>query len=416
MIKNFKIYWSLGFCFIISLTAAAQQETNDKFLENIGVVDSLYSEILDENRDIYIQLPENYQANNAVRYPVVYVLDGEVFLPTVKNVQSFYSGGFTPEMVLVGISNQNHRIRDLTTSTITEKYGMPFKEENGKADVFLKFLEKELFPYIESKFPVTNFRTFIGHSYGGLFTIYTLVNHPELFSNYIAIDPSLDWDEQNLLKESTAKLAKNNYRSKSIFMSLNGQLNLQDPEATLDSVMEDSTDFTVFARSNIAFSNILKDLDSELDFQWKFYPQDLHGTIAFPSIMDGLIATFDWFQMEHTDKFNSPETSKNELFDIVNYRTQKLKKYFGYKVPPYPEELLTILGSMSLDMEQMEKSKMFLDFSIEFYPDSYTSNHSMSEYYERTGDLKNALKFAVKAYEINNDDFYRHRVEKLKSE
>ena len=79
---------------------------------------------------------------------------------------------------------------------------MPFEQENGKAANFSKFIETELIPFVEHKYPVTNFRSLIGHSYGGLFTIYTLINHSHLFSNYLAIDPSLDWDSQKLLNEA----------------------------------------------------------------------------------------------------------------------------------------------------------------------------------------------------------------------
>lgn len=414
MKSNIRLIVSLGFCVLINLSGKSQINKSSKYLENIGILDSIYSETLEEYRRIYIQFPDDYKSQNKEEYPVVFILDGEVLLPTVKNFQSFYSGGFTPEMILVAISNENHRTRDLTTSKITEKYGMPFNEENGEADNFSGFLEKELIPFIENKYPVTNFRTLIGHSYGGLFTIYTLINNPQLFSNYLVIDPSLDWDNQRLLKNSKNKLVNKDYNGKALFMSLNGQLDMQNPNITIENVMEDTTSFTIFARSNIEFSNtVKKNKKNGLDFEWKFYPKDIHGTIAFPSIMDGLISLFDWYQMENTDKFNSPETSKDELFSIVNYRAEKLANHFGYRVPPYPEELLNALGYMSLDMEQQEKSKMFFEFAIEFYPNSPNSHDSMSEYYERVGDYGNAIKFASKAYEITNDDYYKNRLEEL---
>ena len=94
-------------------------------------------------------------------------------------------------------------------------------------------------------------------------------------------------------------------------MSLSGQLYMQNPEITIENVMGDSSDFTLFARSNMAFSDIVEQNDKNgLAFEWRFYPRDLHGTIPFPSIMDGLIFVFQWYQMEHTDKFNSPITSQ----------------------------------------------------------------------------------------------------------
>ncbi|PHR13131.1 MAG: esterase [Aequorivita sp.] len=406
----------IGVSFFCLKSSYGQTNQNGQFLQQIGALDSIYSKTLKEYRKIYVQLPATYDPNKNEKFPVVFVLDGEVFLPTVNDVQNYYSGGFTPEMVIVGISNDINRMRDLTTSKVTEMFGRPFEQENGAAVNFSKFLEAELIPFVENKYPVTSFRTLIGHSYGGLFTLYSLVNHPELFSNYIAIDPSLDWDNQKLLKEAKDKLANNNYQDKSLFMSLNGQLNMQDPKITIDNVMQDTSDFTLFPRSNISFSELVaQNKQNGLALEWKFYPKDIHGTIPFPSLMDGLISVFKWYQMENTDKFNSPETSKEELSEIIRYRANKLKKYFNYSVPPYPEDLLNMLGYMSLDMEQPEKSKMFFECGIEFYPNSPSSYNSMADYYERNGDNATAINFVTKAFEMSGDSYYKDRIEVLKN-
>ena len=412
MKNRIKIVLITGLAVFFQQFIYSQTIQNNQFLQKVGALDSLYSQTLKDYRTIYVQLPDNYNPNSDKKYPVAYILDGEVFLPTVNDVQDYYSGGFTPEMVLVGISNSKNRMRDLTTSKITSAYG---NEENGEAANFFKFIETELIPFIEKKYPVTNFRTLIGHSYGGLFTIYTLIYHPQLFSNYLAIDPSLDWDDQKLINESREILSRQNYKGKALFMSLSGQLHMQNPLVTVENVIQDTSEYTLFARSNITFSNIVKqNKKNELAFEWKFYPRDLHGTIPFPSIMDGLIFDFEWYQWENTDKFNSPDTPKEELFKILKYRELKLQNQFGYSVPPYPEEILNMSGYMNLDMEQPEKAKMFFEFLIEYYPQSANAYDSMADYYERTADYKNALKFVTKAYEINANDYYKQRIKGLK--
>ena len=69
---------------------------------------------------------------------------------------------------------------------------------------------------------------------------------------------------------------------------------------------------------------------------------------------------------------------------------------------------------MSLDMEQPEKAKMFFEFLIGYYPKSANAYDSMADYYERTNDYKNALKFVTKANEINPSDYYKQRMEEFK--
>ncbi|MFC2090995.1 alpha/beta hydrolase-fold protein [Bacteroidota bacterium] len=416
MTKELKLVLTIGLIIFFQQFVKANANQNQQFLQKVGVLDSLYSKILNESRKIYIQLPASYTPEKNQKYPVVFILDGEIFLPTVNDVQNFYSGGFTPEMVIVGIYNDKNRVRDLTTSSITTKYGMPFNEKNGEADNFMKFIETELIPFIESKYPVTNYRTLIGHSYGGLFTIYTLIHQPNLFANFLAIDPSLDWDDQKLLKEVPEIIATQKYENKALFMSLSGQLHMQNSQITIDNVMQDTTDYTLFSRSNIAFSNMLKqNAENGLFFEWKFYPRDIHGTIPFPSIMDGLISLFEWYQMENTDKINSFDTPKDELVSIIKHRERKLKEHFKYSEPPYPEELLNMSGYMNLDMQQLEKAKMYFELAIEYYPESANAYDSMADYYEAQNDIPNALRFVQKASELSDGAYYKNRIQSLKN-
>ncbi|GET32554.1 hypothetical protein PbJCM13498_14170 [Prolixibacter bellariivorans] len=412
--KTLNMKTALCAVLILLFQNMADAQTNQRFLYKTGVVDSIYSETLKEYRQIYIQLPESYNPANGQKYPTAYILDGETLLPTASIVQGFYSGGFFPEMILIGISNRKHRTRDLIPSKINTKYGMPFNEENGQAAKFFTFLKEELIPYVESKYRVTNYRTLIGHSYGGLFAIYTLINHPQLFANYLAIDPSLDWDNQKLLKQAGTVLAKGDFKGKSLYMSLNGQLDMQNSHVTLENVMQDTTYFTLFARSNISFANLVKkNQECGLTFRWEFFPDDLHGTIALPSIRSGLISLFKWFQMEKTDRFNSPDTPKEELYRIIKYRANKLSSHFGYKVPPYPEDLINMMGYMSLNMGQPEKAKMFFAFGIEYYPEKPNVYDSMADYYIAQKDTINALKFVKKAFELSGRDYYKKRMEKF---
>ena len=80
-----------GFFVLIQFLGNTQITENQEFLLKTGIKDSLYSKSLKEYRGIYIQLPENFNSDKNRKYPVVYILDGEVLLPAVANFQSFYS-------------------------------------------------------------------------------------------------------------------------------------------------------------------------------------------------------------------------------------------------------------------------------------------------------------------------------------
>ena len=404
----------IPFHFFFALLLSLSQFSNAQVAYNTqtGVLDSLHSDILKESRRIYVQLPDGYNPDSSYKYPVVYILDGEHLINALYTVHSFYSGGFMPEMILVGISNDTNRTRDLTTSAVDS----PWIKESGGANVFMQFIEKELIPFIETKYPVTDYRTLIGHSYGGLFTINALINYSQLFENYLAIDPSMDWDDQKLIKQSEDLLASKSFKNKALFMSLSGQLHFSDKSITIENVMNDTTEATLFSRSNIAFSELIKSNPAnELTFEWKFYPNDLHGTIPLPSIMDGLVDLFTWYQMENTDKINSPDTTLEELSQIIRNRERKLQSHLGYMEPPYPEELLNMSGYMNLDMQQPEKAKLYFEFAVEYYPESANSYDSLADYYASQNDFKNALKNVTKAYELSGDANHKKRMEEFTS-
>jgi len=396
---------------ILAIALAGPQFGNAQITYNsqIGVLDSLHSEVLNESRSVYVQLPDSYDPDSSIKYPVVYILDGDVLLNALYTVHSFYSGGFMPEMIMVGISNGTNRTRDLTTSVIDPSL---INEENGGADNFMKFIEKELIPFIETKYPATDYRTLIGHSYGGLFTVNALINHSHLFENYLAIDPSMDWDDQKLLKQSKEVFTKENFSNKSLFVSLSGQLHQSDTSITIDNVMKDTTDITLFSRSNIEFSDVIRSNKANgLSFDWKFYPNDLHGTVPLPSIMDGLIGLFTWFQMENIEKFNDFETPNDVLYKIIKHREEKLKLRFGYAVAPYPDFLLNVMGYMSLDMGKPEKSLMFFELNTEYYPEDANAYDSLADYYVSQNDNKNALINVTKAYQLSGNDYHKKRME-----
>lgn len=389
-----------------------QGNSQSKYLVELGNIESIKSTVLNEDRAYYVQLPQNY--NEKKKYPVIYVLDGGVLLNAVHLVHDNYYGGFMPEMIIVGVSNANNRTRDLTTSKITERHGMPYNEENGEANNFSKFLINELIPHIERKYPVTKYRTIIGHSYGGLFAANLLVNHTEVFQNYLLIDPSLDWDNQKLLKNSELEFQKERFEGKNIYISLSGQLHMQNKEITIENVMEDTSEYTLFARSNIGFYNLVKSQKTNgLKIKWKYYKDDLHGTIPLPSILDGLKHFFEWYIIEKPELFNSPDTPTEELVKLIRKREDKLKKHFGYFVAPFDQDLFNMLGYMNLEMEQPKKSLTFFNLNIEYNPESANAYDSLADYYMSQNDFDNALKNMKIALDISGDSKYKKRIEEI---
>ena len=395
----------------------AQSSENESNSYETDIVDSLYSNVLSESRDFWVSLPENYYPNSGRKYPVIYLLDGFSLRNSLETVYENYWGHYMPHMILVGISNRINRTRDLTTSQIKMRRGGAMNVETGGAENFTQFIEKELIPYIDSTYLTTPYRTLIGHSYAGLFTINMLLNHSDVFKNYIAIDPSLDWDNQKLLIEAKEKLRTKDFEGKSLFVSAAAeQLHMFDEKVTIENLMQDTSEFTLFSRSIVDFSTFAESQNQNmLNFSWKVYPEDLHGTVPLPSIRDGLVFLFKWFQFLTPQKYNNPETSIAELKELLKHQEEVYTRNFGYPFPPMVEELFAGYGYMNMQMGQPEKAFMFLKMNIDYYPNSADAYGSMADYYQSQNDIKSALEYATKAFEISGTEYYKNMIEELKA-
>ena len=398
-----------------NVIAQSSEQQSEQFKKQI--VDSIFSNSLNENRDFWVKLPDNYEPNSKEKYAVIYLLDGFSLKSPLEAIYENYWGHYLPHMILVGVSNRTNRTRDLTTSQIQMRRGSAMDSETGGAENFTKFIEQELIPYIDNKYPTLAYRTLIGHSYAGLFTINTLVNHGHLFQNYIAIDPSLDWDDQKLLKQAKEKFKTEDYSGKSLYVSLAAeQLHMYNESITVENIQSDTSEFTLFPRSIIEFSNFATTQNQNgLNFMWDVYPEDLHGTVPLPTMRDGLIFLFKWYQFKSPHKYNNPETPIEELVVLLKEQEQIYTEHFGVPTAPMIDELLNGYGYMNMQMGQPEKAFMFFEMNIKQNPKSANAYDSMAEYYESQDDKENALKSLNKAFELSGADYYKNRIKEIEA-
>ena len=133
--KHYCLYWHFV-SFIFNQKLIGQSKSTAQ-----TTIDTLFSKTLDEYREFWVKLPENYDFNNDQEYPVVFLLDGISLQNSLETVYDNYWGHYLPNMILVGISNRTNRTRDLTTSKVNMRRGSSFKKESGGAENFTKFIE-----------------------------------------------------------------------------------------------------------------------------------------------------------------------------------------------------------------------------------------------------------------------------------
>jgi predicted alpha/beta superfamily hydrolase len=394
----------LIFSFFLILTSFGFAQNKTRI--EIGTIDSISSKVLNEERKIWVHLPRSAQNKGFAKqkYPVVYLLDGDAHFSSVVGIIEELSeiNGNTncPEMIIVGITNTN-RNRDLTPTH--SDIDLPFvtkklSDQSGGGEKFTEFLEKELIPYIDSKYPTAPYKTLIGHSFGGLTAINILTNHTNLFNSYVAIDPSMWWDHQKFLAETTKRLSSKNLTNISLFMAA---ANTMDENMNIVKVRRDTTAFTKHIRSILELNDFLtKNKKSNLNYQYKYYNDDNHGSVPLIATYDAIrfIFKFNKLKLSVSDQVNFNKT----VFSKIEKHYEEVSKHLGYTVY-IPENTVNAYGYQSLGKKDMDFAGFLFKLNVANYPQSPNVYDSLGDFYQANNDKKNAISCYQKAFMLDKN-------------
>lgn len=336
----------------------------------IGTEEKIHSNILNEDRVYYISTPDNYDNTHA--YPVLYVIDGnDLFKLTSSTVNFFTRRGFMPQTIVVGINNSNHRNRDLTP---TKTDWVP---TGGGAENFLSFLIEELMPEIEKNYKTQPHKTIYGASYGGLFAMYVLYNHPDTFDNYIAISPSLHHDNGLLFDHALSYFDKP-ATNDNIFVFL----------SLADEVYDQ---MRINFRSTI---NLFKSKANSKNIRWdhKVYDTETHETSILIGLNDGLRSLHEfWFV-----PFYQRDRGVKGLLD--HYKLLNDLYSFNEEIK-IPENLVNRIGTNILREGKPKQAYSLFKYNVEHYPNSPNAHNSLAVYFEGQKnyfEAKNNYELALK--------------------
>lgn len=416
--KNFLIILAAG----LLLAACGPRETKvpeeNSGKISIGQLDSLHSEILDETRNIWVHVPDETTGGiyGKTTYPVLYLLDGPDHFHAVTGLlHNLGQNAIVPRMVVVAIPNTD-RTRDLTPSHVDEMFGdSSFVRTSGGGDKFLEFMEKELIPYVEGKYPVTRYRTFVGHSFGGLTAVYALYSHPELFNNYVAIDPSLWWDDLLLVKKTDAVLEGASLEGRALFI---GVANTMEKGMDIERVREDTARSSAHIRSILSFIEKLENKqDLPLEFGWKYYEDDDHGSVPLITEYDALRFLFPWYRLKGIDQFfveDAPD-DPDKLLKAVEGHYDQVSEHFGYQVPP-SEADVNSLGYNFMNMKKPAMAKAMFELNIKNFPGSANVYDSMGDFCLDQKDTLQAIEQFRKALELGDSPYTKEKLSQLQKE
>ena len=396
-----KKYFIPALLLLISFNAIAQDK---KEIITADVV-TIHSKILNEKRTAWVYNPGNKKESKI--YPVIYVLDGESHFKSVVAMVEYLSGAnVIPPMIVVGILHPN-RMKDLTP-TIEDTVGDRAGENSGGGENFMSFIKNELFPAIESTYSTAPYRILMGHSVGGLTVLNTLIHHKDYFNAYVSIDASLWWDKHKLLEESKTVLASENYADKKLFLAI---ANRMEKGIDTSTVQKDTTENTELIRYNLELIRSIKNnQQNNLNFDYKYYADDNHGSISFIAEYDAIRFVFNYYKFDLYASYLDNE--KIRLDTLLDAHYKNVSKQLGYNLKP-AEDLVNGLAYHSLNTKQFTKAQYLFKMNVTNYPESANAFDSLGDFYNETGNTANAIKFYKQALVIKEIPETRKKLNEL---
>ena len=241
---------------------------------SIGETFTIQSSAVGEQRRINVWLPTGYAESPDLRLPVMYMPDGgmaEDFLHVAGVLQVSIGNGTMRPFLLVGIENTQRR-RDLTGPTRNEEDRKIAPQVGGSAP-FRRFIRSELMPAIKARYRTTPESAIMGESLAGLFVVETFFLEPDLFDSYIAFDPSLWWNNEELVSRAAERLRTSESGRKTLYLASSAEPELARLTRQLAGLLE-------------------KHASALLTWQYQPMPDETHATIYHPAALRALRSLF----------------------------------------------------------------------------------------------------------------------------
>ena len=349
---------------------------------NISFSQTIYenfeSDILNETRELKIQLPRNYDENSLKKYPLIIVLDGDYMFEAVSGSVDYLSyWGNIPESIIVGVNQINSRYDDCSVLD-----NIDFVPISSSAN-FYDFISEELITYFDKNYRTTKFKVAVGHEATANFINYFLLNNKILFSGFIAISPNFSYNMENYLIQRFDKIKTN------VFYYL----------ASSDR------DFKSITIKTKELSENLTPLKNDLiSFKYKQYKNLTHYNLPIHSVSEALEHVFAIYSPINSIEYDS--ILKTTTISPVKYLINKydnIVNYYGVN----KSVLVNDFRAIEKYIEEIEQFNYYKDLSklaFDKHPRTILASYYMGLYHERSGDAIKAMHIYRSAYTLEDVD------------
>lgn len=192
----------------------------------IGSIHRIKSSVYGDEQILTVRLPRGYAENPDKKYPVLFSVDGgpdqDFELLAGVAAEAEFSTSLEP-FILIGVKTED-RYKQLTPemtrlplARLEENFGKSIAP--GGATRFRDYLARDVIPWATKRYR-TDRKILTAASLGGLFVLDTFLERPEMFDDYIALTPSLWWDDGRVVDEAAQKLARHGPSDRRLYFTM----------------------------------------------------------------------------------------------------------------------------------------------------------------------------------------------------
>lgn len=350
---------------------------------------------LKEDREITIGLPASYEKNSNKSYPLLVLLDGDYLFDPFQGALNY--GAYwddLPEMIIVGIGQNKNNERE-TDFAVDETTGLPIE----KGEKFFEFIGLELVPYIQKKYRVNPFRIVAGHDITAGFINLFLYKEQPLFSAYISLSPELAQGMEEQIPERLRLI------NQQIFYY----------QSTADG------DVKKMQKRIKELDNATKVINKPtLNYKFDDFKGASHYSLVLHSIPSALYYFFAAYQpISNTEFSEKIATLPSGYVDYLSNKYDVLEKTLSLKIPIRINDFKAIEAAILKNKAYSEFDKL-AELAKKNYPKAMLGDYHLGLMYEKTDDLKKAIKSYQNAFqkeEIGDltKDMMLNKAEELKS-
>lgn len=328
------------------------------------------SKILEETRQIKVQLPRNYKKNANKSYPVIVTFDGDYLFEPVAGISDFYSyWDYIPEVIVIGINQAGYRMED---GQKDDSKGYP-KDKGVK---FYDFVSLEVMKFVYENYRASPFSVIVAQDYMADFASYFLIQENPVFRGYINLSP--DYTTKNISRLNDA-FEKSKHQ---VWYYLATAEN--DIESLKNKIRQTNAQFSLV--ENKRFHYYYKDVEDADHFSMV--------TIALPRALQNIFSLYKPIsEKEYQDQLLKAD-------DYVEYLIRKHETIYEL----YALEIDYRVNDLMLIDKAIKKNKKFelykdlSKLAEDKMPKTVLGNYFRGRYFEEIGKPKKAMRSYQNAY------------------